>query len=121
MLLTFLAATALIFHLAMGVILVRRYMSTREVGFIWLGVAVVIWPLVSRLLDVGERVLISRTVNHPGATLFPFSLVGRGEVTIGELAASLAVFEQLIGICLLMVAVLYLSKGRNTNGFRPAA
>jgi hypothetical protein len=95
---------------AIAVILVRKFIQTRDIGFIWLGVAVVIWPLLSRLLDAGERVLIDRTVNHQWTAFYPFTLVERGQMTLGSLVMSLAMFQQLIGVCLLLIAVLYLSK-----------
>jgi hypothetical protein len=60
MLVTILAVTALLLHLAIAVILVRKFIQTRGIGFIWLGAAVVAWPLLSKLLDAGERVLIDR-------------------------------------------------------------
>jgi hypothetical protein len=41
---------------------------------------------------------------------YPFSLVERGQMTLGNLVVSLALFQQLIGICLLLVAVLYLAR-----------
>jgi hypothetical protein len=109
MLVAVLGVAALLLHLAIAIILVRKYIQTRDVGFVWLGGAVVIWPLVSKLLDVGERVLIDRTLNHQW-TFYPFTLVQQGEMSIGSLVASLAFFKQLIGVCLLLIAVLYLSK-----------
>jgi hypothetical protein len=44
MLATILAVTALLLHLAIAVILVRKFIQTRDIGFIWLGAAVVIGP-----------------------------------------------------------------------------
>jgi hypothetical protein len=111
MVVTILGVSALLLHLAIAVILLRKFMRTRDVGFIWLGVAVVIWPLVSKLLDAGERVLIDRTLNHQWVT-YPFTLVERGQMTIGDLVTSLASFQQLVGVCLLLISVLYLSKTR---------
>ena len=114
MLLTVLAVAAILLHLAIGVLLVRKFTQTRDIGFIWLGVAVVIWPLLSKLLDVGARVLIERTLNHQWTGFYPFTLIERGQVTIGSLVASLALFQQIIGVCLLLIAVLYLSKTKKT-------
>jgi hypothetical protein len=44
---------ALISPLALALVLVRKYIRTRDVGFVWLGLAGVIWPLVSGLLVSG--------------------------------------------------------------------
>jgi hypothetical protein len=74
----------------------------------FLGVAVVIWPLASKLLDRGERVLIDRLVKHQPIGFYPFSLVEHGHMTIGGLVAALATGQQLVGVILLFIAVLYL-------------
>ena len=108
MFLTVLAILALVLHLVIAVVLVRKYLQTRDVGFVWLGVAVVIWPLVSRLLDQGEGLLINRIIRGHSVGFYPFTLLERGQMTIGTFLTSLHSLQQLIGICLLLVAVLYL-------------
>jgi hypothetical protein len=77
-----LAALVLLLNLAVAIILVPGYLRTRDVGFIWLGVAVVIWPLVSRMLEAGEHVLVGR-VRSAAGEMFPFSLVASGQITLG--------------------------------------
>ena len=77
--LTVLAALAVVLHFVIAIILVRKYLRTRDVGFVWLGVAVVIWPLVSLLLERGERSLIDRVVHHRVVGFYPFSLVSMGK------------------------------------------
>ena len=74
-------ALTLVLHLALAVVLVRKYLRFREVGFIWLGVAVGVWPLASRLLEQGEKVLIDRLVRGELVGFYPFSLVERGQIT----------------------------------------
>ena len=44
---------ALVSPLALAIVLVRKYLRTCDMGFVWLGVAGVIWPLVSGLLVSG--------------------------------------------------------------------
>lgn len=105
-----LLALALVLHIAIAAILVRQYLRTRDAGFVWLGVAVVIWPGISRLLEGGEKVFIDRLIRHESVGFYPFTLVAAGQITTGSLVMSLAVFQQLIGVCLLLVAVLYLSR-----------
>jgi hypothetical protein len=80
-----------------------------------LGVAVVIWPLVSKLLGRGERVLIDRLVRHQPIGFYPFSLVEHGDNTVGGLVLALATGQQLIGVILLFVAVLYLYKANDSR------
>jgi hypothetical protein len=119
MTLNLLLASAVLLHVAIAVILVRQYLRTRDIGLVWLGAAVVVWPLVSRLLEAGERVSIDRAI-HKQSVIYPFTLVASGQTTIGSLVMSFAVFQELIGVCLLLVAVLYLSKSRN-HTIRPIA
>lgn len=110
---TILFVLALLLHLAIAVVLIRKYLRTHDVGFIWLGIAVVVWPLVSRLVDLGSRGLINRIVHHESVGFYPFSLVASGQMTLGELMLYLGLFGQLVGVCLLFVAVLYLANTRN--------
>jgi len=119
MTLNILLATAVLLHVAIAAILARQYLRTRDVGLVWLGVAVVIWPLVSQLLGAGERVSIDRAL-HRQSVIYPFTLVGSGQITAGSLVMSLAVCQELIGICLLLVAVLYISRSKN-HAVPPAA
>jgi hypothetical protein len=66
-----LTALSLVLHIAIAVVLVRKYLRTRDAGFVWLGVAVVIWPPVSRLLDYGERLLIDRPIKGQPVGYYP--------------------------------------------------
>jgi hypothetical protein len=111
--LNILLASALVLHIAIAAVLVRQYLRTRDVGFVWLGVAVVIWPGISRLLEGGEKIFIDRLIRHQSVGFYPFTLVASGGMTSGSLVMSLAVFQQLIGVCLLLVAVLYLARAKN--------
>jgi len=115
MFLTMLIAATLLLHLAIALILMRTYLRTRDAAFIWLGGAVVIWPFVSNALNAGERVLVDRTLRHEWVAFYPFTLVERGEVTMGSLISSLAILQQLVGVCLLLVAVFYLSRTASNN------
>jgi hypothetical protein len=110
MFVTMLLAAMLLLQVAIAVILVRTYLQTRDAAFIWLGGAVVIWPLVTNALNAGERVLVDRTLRHEGRQFFPFTLVERGDMTMGSLISLLAILQQLVGVCLLLVAVFYLSR-----------
>jgi len=105
-----LGGLALVLYFAIAVVIVRKYLRTRDVGFVLLGVAVVVWPLVSGLLQHGERVLIDRLAHGRPVGFYPFSLVERREMSAGVLITSLSLTEQIIGGCLLLIAVIYLSR-----------
>jgi uncharacterized membrane protein len=113
-----LAALTLICYIAIVALLARQYLRMRDLGLIWLAVAVIVWPFLSRMLQTGEKVFIDRLVLHQPVGLFPFSLVEKGEMTIGRLVLLLTYTQQLIGVVLLLVAVLYLSK-MNRRGPEP--
>jgi hypothetical protein len=87
-------------------------LRTRDVAFVWLGAAVIIWPLVSRLLNAGVSVSIHRALNKQ-AVIFPFTLIQSGQLTTGTILESYAVFQQLTGVSLMLIAVLYLSRTKN--------
>src|SRR5579862_572636 len=101
--LTALALIAL--YLALAVVLTRKYVRTHDIGFIWLGVAVFIWPLLSKVLDRGINVLIERLLRHQSIGVYPFTLVEHGDITIGSLLTAIATARQFVGVALLLVAV----------------
>jgi hypothetical protein len=85
-------------YLALATELVRKYLRTRDIGFAWLGVAVVVWPQLSGLLTYGQGLLITR--------------VAGGRFTIGELVIIATYARQVIGLVLLLAAVFFLSKAK---------
>ena len=92
-----LIALVVVLYLAIATVLVRKYLRTRNVGFAWLGVAGVVWPLLSQPLQYGQRVLIDRVGSGPFATL-------------GQLLLTLAYAREAVGLALLFIAVFFLSK-----------
>ena len=92
--------SALGLQVAIVVLLARKYLRTREVGFIWLGAAVVIWPLVSRLFDWGKRFVIEAHWLKQN---------------IGNFMTLTNFIQQLIGTILLFMAVFYLSRMNSTG------
>jgi hypothetical protein len=116
---TFLLSLGPLLELAIAVVLIRAYIRTRDVGFVWLGIAVLVWPIISRLLQHGEQNLIYGVRNHP-VGWFPFTLVERGQMTRGYLLFLLGVPHQIIGAALMLVAVRYLGRTRGCAGNVPA-
>ena len=99
--------------IALVAALVFKYQRTRDTGFIWLGVAVVVWPIISGLLQNGSNILMNRVARGESTGLYPFSLVQHGQMTVGNLFTLIALLLRLIQIGLLLAAVFYL---RRTNG-----
>lgn len=98
----------MLLRLVIGVILVRKYSLTRQIGFLWLGAAVVVWPLIQLMLSGIERELLAQYSSGGLKEVYPFSLVAQGQATVGGLVGMVSVVESMIGIGLLLVAVMLL-------------
>src|SRR5262245_54384296 len=83
-----LIAAGYVLFLIVAVLLVRTYQRTREIGFLWLGAAVLVWHLVGRFLGLA--------VSRGSAPTF---------ATMGELLAMVQSAQQILGLVLLIVAV----------------
>jgi hypothetical protein len=82
------------------VLLVRTYRRSHDIGFIWLGGAVLAWPLAARLLWAGLGYFV---VDAGGAGPF------QSRVALQPL---FTVSQQVCSLVLLLVAVLQLGKAR---------
>jgi hypothetical protein len=102
-------------HFALAVAVTVKYLRTRDGGFIWLGIAVVIWPIISRLIDRYERIAIDGVMNHHSVGFFPFTLVDRGEMTMGNLFTILNLGERTVSVGLLLVAVFSLYRTKSSS------
>lgn len=76
------AGLFVLLYVAVAVVLIVTWLRTRDTGIAWLGIAVVIWPLIVRLLSWGENIEVRRLVRNQPVGFFPFSLVEHGEATI---------------------------------------
>jgi hypothetical protein len=106
-----LVGSAIVFalYMVLAAYLLRKYKSTGDVGFLWLGAAVVAWPIVANLLGWCGHALTEHFVNahRNGRHTFRWGL---------GLSATLSMYfgflQQVIGIGLLLMAVHSLSKSR---------
>jgi hypothetical protein len=112
---TVLFVFAIALQLAVVVALVYKYLRTRDAGFIWLGVAVIVWPSVSGLLNYEKHTLFNNILQGHLPGFYPFSLIQNGQISIGNLFTSLSLLQSLIGGGLLLVAVLSLHKTKGGN------
>ncbi len=102
----------LLLQMVIVLVLVTAWLRTRNVGFVWLGMAVEVWPFVSGFIGIGQRILLDR-VAHRQTLLF--RLVERGDLTMRELISYLHLIgtvQATVGACLLLVAVLHLARAR---------
>ena len=81
---------------AVATLLVRSYLRTRDVGFIWLAVASLVWPFMARPTHAA-LVYVGRTL--------PFR-------SAGQFAAAVNTSQQIVSLALLLIAVLYLGRTR---------
>jgi hypothetical protein len=114
---------ALISPLALALVLVRKYIRTGDVGFVWLGLAGVIWPLVSGLLVSGlliqdKAVMIAVMITGHFFRFYPFSL--HRQASAGSVVVVFWSVQQLIGVGLLLVAVLYLHRMKSNINVKTA-
>lgn len=104
----------ILLYLGIAIALVVKYRRTRDNGLIWLGVALLIWPLAATPLVYGERHLFDRIIAGEKIGLYPFSLVGEGQITAGNLAVMLGLFHRLTRWGLVLVAFIKLYGGSAT-------
>ncbi len=99
-------------YLALALALLAKYMRTHDAGFIWLGVAVILWPLCAYWLNRSEAILLNRVIRGQPVGIYPFTLIASRRLTVPEFVRLSGSFQQLIGAALLLVAVLFLSRGK---------
>lgn len=103
-------ASAIMFllYLALAAVLIRKYKSTGDAGFLWLGVAVVLWPLASNLIfSWGGQILMQHSMNGHTAG---HSASGTGLTSGGNLQIVFDLIQKAIGVVLLLIAVRFLSQ-----------
>jgi len=104
--------------LSVGVVLARLFLRTRNAGYIILGVALSVWPILWALPSFFFRAQIDKLVSGE-PVLFPFSLV-EGRMTVGELVATLNYTGQIIQAGLILVGLLLLSRKTNSVVAEPS-
>ena len=111
-----LGATAFVLYAAVAVLLVWKYRGTRDAGLLWLGLPLVLLPLVALPLALWLQVGVDRLELGQQVSVFPFTLVEQGRLTMGGLLTLLNLVEHVVWGVLSLVAVLALSGGRKPHG-----
>ena len=106
-----LGATTFVLYSAVAVLLVWKYRGTRDAGFLWLGLPLVLLPLVALPLALWLQAGVDRLALGQGST-FPFTLVAQGRLTMGTLLTLLNLVEHVVWGVLSLVAVLALNGSR---------
>ncbi len=87
----------LIFAVIVTVVLVRAYTRTRMSGFVWLLMAVVVWPFFSRILSMAFPFLALRSALAGTSMIMGIGIVSAVESVVGGvllLIATLKLAEQ---------------------------
>ena len=86
-------------------VIVFKYARTRDRGFIWLGIALVVWPVNMALMNYGLQAMITRINAKQPVGFYPFLWVERGQITLGQLLTIYHTSIQLLGAVLVIVAL----------------
>jgi len=101
--LVILSALVLVLYLAITTLIVRKYRQSHNVGFVWLFLAVVVWPLLAPLPEYGQHVLVDRIGRQVAS-----QMSSQSNFTAGDLVTIMTYAQRAIGLVLLFVAVFYL-------------
>ena len=97
--------------IVLGILLIRRYLATRNVGFLVLAVALVAWPFLLWPLDVLVRSQLDASLRG-GAVAYPFTLVTEGRATAGTVVAFISYARESIRLALMIWGFVLLSRHR---------
>lgn len=102
-----------VLYLAVAVLLVRKYRRTGNAGFLWLGLPLVLLPFVALPLALWLEAGVDRLALGQQISIFPFTLVEQGRLTMGQLLTRLNLVEHVIWGLLSLLAVLVLNSSGN--------
>jgi hypothetical protein len=90
--------------------LVYKYWRTGDRGFLWLGLPVVVLPALP--IGLGMRWAVDRLQSGEGVGFFPFTLVERGQMSIGSLLSLVGSCVHTVYTVLILIGILLLYSGR---------
>ncbi len=112
-----LATITSVLYLAVAVLLVGKFRRTRDAGFIWLGMPLVVLPFIALPLAFWLQAGIDRLALGGQVNGFPFSLVAQGRLSMGVLLTLLNLVQHVIWGFFALVSVLVLMPRReNVEG-----
>ena len=115
-------ALSVVLFVGIAVALAVKYRLTRDAGFLWLGAALVAWPLICMALGQAQSAMVARIASERPVGIFPYSLVEQQEMTIGELIAMFAYAETIVQHSLALLAITFLcrTKPQGASPHEPA-
>jgi hypothetical protein len=103
-----LGAVDLVLYIAVAVVLFQNYRRTKEAGFLWLVMPMVLIPALALPVTLWRHAMADRMIAGKGAGLFPFTLVTQGRLTLGTLLTLLNFMDHVVWGVFALVAVLAL-------------
>ena len=101
-----------VLYFAVAALLVWKYRRTGDAGFLWLGLPLVVLPLIALPLALWLQTGVDRLMLGEQVSIFPFTLVEEGRMTMGGLLTRLNLLEHVVWGVLSLVAVLAFSGRR---------
>ena len=107
-----LGALTSVLYGVVAVLLVRKYRRTGDAGFLLLWLPLVLLPLAALPLALWVQEGADRLALGTQASVFPFSLVEQGRLTLGRLLTLLNLLQHVVWGLLSLAAVLALRPRR---------
>ncbi|MFC1672058.1 hypothetical protein ACFL01_02860 [Planctomycetota bacterium] len=107
-------------YAATFVILLRCYRWSGNKGFLWLGVAVAVWPIVDIVLQNVLTHYQQVVINGERPGLFPYSIMATGSVTLGTFRMYHDLIKDVVGSSLVFLSVIMVWKGRAPSAKGPS-
>jgi len=107
-----LGATTLLLYSAVAVLLLWKYRIGRDPGFLWLGLPLVLLPVVALPLAFWLQNGVDRLADGGQVSKFPFTLVEQGRLTLGSLLTLLNVLQHVVWGVLSLVAIVAIAPHR---------
>jgi hypothetical protein len=98
------------FYIALATVLVRKYMLTRDKGYVWLGIAFLLWPLIQHGFGILQKRTVDFMFRGQAISWFPASLVHPGGMTAGAFVQDVKLAENIVLPILLIIAIYNLGK-----------
>ena len=110
-----LGTTAFILYAVVAVLLFWKYRGTRDAGFLWLGLPLVLLPVIALPLALWLQAGVDRLALGQQVSVFPFTLVEQQRRTLGGLLTLLNLIQHVVWGILSLVAVLALQPRRTKD------
>ena len=96
--------------LALAAALAYKYRTTREPGFLFLAVPLVLFPVLNLPLSYAINLILNRLNSGGQIGLYPFTLVETGRMTMGDLVVLIATVKHVLRTAFLVLAILMFAR-----------